>query len=441
MDDNKKIKNFTDLIAWQKGHVFVLDIYSITNKFPKEELYGLSSQIRRAAVSITSNLAEGFSRRSRKEKIQFYQVSVSSLTEVQNQLIIAKDLDYMKRDVFKELANTSIEIAKLINALISSIRKSTTTSYQLLATLIPFMSILSLASILFPHPIHAQDKTSLGVDPIKFEMDLVAEETKNEEIKVYNLNNLDQEYLVYYEKFEIVGEYGKLNFLEKEKKEIEIIFSESTVKIPANSSKIITANFYGEKTLPQGEYYYVIFIEPIPTASTTVGSGSFVTGKIGILSYINFVHSGEILGELVKSGQIVEFSVKNDWNFISPVEFTARVNNTGTLHYNAYGTIKIRDRKGDIVDTIVLDKTTVLPGTIRRLESQEDSPSWEFKYLFGKYNAEIEVKSEDGTVGLNSSISFYVIPIKLIINSLVVLVCLCSITIIAIRRTKRSQGT
>ena len=74
-----KIKSFTDLTAWKEGHKLVLLIYKLTKKFPKEESYGLTDQIRRCSVSITSNIAEGFSRKSQKEKLQFYHMSLGSL--------------------------------------------------------------------------------------------------------------------------------------------------------------------------------------------------------------------------------------------------------------------------------------------------------------------------------------------------------------------------
>lgn len=90
--DNPKIKNFTDLIAWQEAHKLVLLIYKITDQFPQKEIYALTSQMRRAAISVTSNIAEGFSRKSSKEKIQFYYMSTGSLAELQNQLIVSKDI-------------------------------------------------------------------------------------------------------------------------------------------------------------------------------------------------------------------------------------------------------------------------------------------------------------------------------------------------------------
>ena len=117
-----KIASFTDLIAWQKGHLLVLEIYKATNEFPSSERFGLTAQLNRAAISITSNIAEGFSRQTKADKIHFYHVALGSTTEVQNQTIIAKDLDYLSLDDFKKLDLLSIEVNKLLNGLIKSIR-------------------------------------------------------------------------------------------------------------------------------------------------------------------------------------------------------------------------------------------------------------------------------------------------------------------------------
>lgn len=118
-----KINDFTDLIVWQKAHRLVLLVYKSTRSFPKSEMYALIDQLRRAVVSITSNIAEGFSRHTLKEKIQFYYMASGSLTEVRNQLIIARDLDYITLKTFEELNNLSVEISKMIQGLISSLKK------------------------------------------------------------------------------------------------------------------------------------------------------------------------------------------------------------------------------------------------------------------------------------------------------------------------------
>lgn len=116
--ESRKIRSFTDLTTWQKGHLLVLEIYRITMNFPKEEIFGLTSQIRRAIVSFTSNIAEGFSRNSYKEKVQFYCMALGSLTEVQNQLLIARDLGFLPVLKFNELAQMTIDLNKMTNGLI-----------------------------------------------------------------------------------------------------------------------------------------------------------------------------------------------------------------------------------------------------------------------------------------------------------------------------------
>src|SRR3990167_5668279 len=95
MEKNGKLKSFTDLLVWQEGHKLVIFIYKITDAFPKSETYALISQMRRAAVSVTSNIAEGFSRISKKEKAQFYYVALGSLEELRNQIFIARDIKYI----------------------------------------------------------------------------------------------------------------------------------------------------------------------------------------------------------------------------------------------------------------------------------------------------------------------------------------------------------
>ena len=115
-----KIKSFTDLDTWKKGHKLVTIIYKKTKSFPREEIFGLVSQMRRCAVSVTSNIAEGFSRESYKDKIRFYYISKGSLTELQNQLLIARDVEYLTNEIFQEIALQSTEVNKLLNGLIKS---------------------------------------------------------------------------------------------------------------------------------------------------------------------------------------------------------------------------------------------------------------------------------------------------------------------------------
>jgi len=106
----EKIKNFQDLRIWQKSIEVVKDIYILTKKFPKEELYGLTSQMRRSAVSIPSNIAEGFRRYHNKEYKQFLYIALGSCAELETQIIIANELDYINETNKTEL----IEMIKYI---------------------------------------------------------------------------------------------------------------------------------------------------------------------------------------------------------------------------------------------------------------------------------------------------------------------------------------
>lgn len=94
----QKSRNFTDLIVWQKAHQLVPEVYKITKGFPGDENYGITSQFRRAAVSIPANIAEGFRRRGRNDKVRFLNVSEGSLEECKYYFIFAKDLEYIKEN-------------------------------------------------------------------------------------------------------------------------------------------------------------------------------------------------------------------------------------------------------------------------------------------------------------------------------------------------------
>jgi four helix bundle protein len=108
-----KSKSFTDLIVWQKAHQFVLEVYKLTKNFPKEEVFGLTSQFRRAAVSIPANIAEGYRKRGKNDKVRFFNISEGSLEECKYYLILSKDLEYINND---NLLNPAEEISKLLDA-------------------------------------------------------------------------------------------------------------------------------------------------------------------------------------------------------------------------------------------------------------------------------------------------------------------------------------
>ena len=114
-------KTFEDLIVWQKAHQFVLAVYRLTRTFPRSENYGLSSQFRRAAVSIAANIAEGFRKRGKADKLSFLNIAQGSLEESRYYLILARDLDY--GDV-SELRTVLVEVSKLLEVYSQAILNS-----------------------------------------------------------------------------------------------------------------------------------------------------------------------------------------------------------------------------------------------------------------------------------------------------------------------------
>lgn len=111
--ERPRAKTFRDLLVWRKAHEFVLEIYRLTSQFPREEIYGLALQMRRAAVSIPANIAEGFTRRGKTDKARFMNIAESSLEESRYYLILAEDLGYGK---IGERISLLEEASRLLNA-------------------------------------------------------------------------------------------------------------------------------------------------------------------------------------------------------------------------------------------------------------------------------------------------------------------------------------
>jgi four helix bundle protein len=118
-----KIKSYPDLEVWQKSRLLVSRIYVLTKTFPKDELYGLNSQLRRAAISVPSNIAEGKSRRSTKDYMRFLDIAYGSVAEVETQLYIAIDLGYTTEHKLSQLFEDYNEVGRMLNGLINSLEK------------------------------------------------------------------------------------------------------------------------------------------------------------------------------------------------------------------------------------------------------------------------------------------------------------------------------
>lgn len=117
------IRTYRDLLVWQKGIALVTLLYRATKDFPREEVYGLTSQMRRCAVSIPSNIAEGHGRSTRKEYLRYLEVALGSPRELQTQIIIASNLKFLGTDAHSRLDSSTLELERMLTSLQRSLRK------------------------------------------------------------------------------------------------------------------------------------------------------------------------------------------------------------------------------------------------------------------------------------------------------------------------------
>ncbi|HXD31189.1 MAG TPA: four helix bundle protein [Pyrinomonadaceae bacterium] len=120
------LKSYRDLLVWQRAMELVILVYRITAQFPKHEIYGLTSQLRRASVSIPSNIAEGYGRGSRKEYLQFLGIAQGSLKELETQAILAERLNYSTTAQIEKLLEDTDRLGKMLGGLIRSLKTETT---------------------------------------------------------------------------------------------------------------------------------------------------------------------------------------------------------------------------------------------------------------------------------------------------------------------------
>jgi four helix bundle protein len=117
-----QIKTYRDLLVWQKSMALVTEVYKLSKLFPDEETYGLTSQMRRCAVSIPSNIAEGYGRNSTSDYVRFLRVASASLYELQTQAEIALNLRYLKKSDFDKLYESSREIERMLSSLVRKLK-------------------------------------------------------------------------------------------------------------------------------------------------------------------------------------------------------------------------------------------------------------------------------------------------------------------------------
>ena len=119
------MKDFKELKVWEKAHALTLAVYESSRNFPREEIYGLTSQLRRAAVSVSANIAEGCGRRSDGEFVRFLQIARGSISEVEYHLLLARDLKFLMNQVHQDLEKKVIEVQRMLTSLVSAVEHKT----------------------------------------------------------------------------------------------------------------------------------------------------------------------------------------------------------------------------------------------------------------------------------------------------------------------------
>lgn len=120
----KKTSNFEDLQVWKSAHLFVLSVYKTTKSFPKEELFGLTSQFRRAAISVAANIVEGYKKRGVKDKLRFYNISEGSADECRYYTILSRDLEYISNEQYETLSAQILSVSKQLSAYTCAIERN-----------------------------------------------------------------------------------------------------------------------------------------------------------------------------------------------------------------------------------------------------------------------------------------------------------------------------
>jgi four helix bundle protein len=117
------MRNYRDLQVWKKAHDLTLELYRISQRFPREEIYGITGQLRRAAVSIGANLAEGYGRRTSTELARFVRIALGSASELDYHLLLSRDLGFMAADEFASASGALIEVRKMLTSFLNSVEE------------------------------------------------------------------------------------------------------------------------------------------------------------------------------------------------------------------------------------------------------------------------------------------------------------------------------
>jgi len=444
MENNRQqLKSFKDLQVWQKAADLASLIYKITENFPNSELYGLTSQMRRAAVSVSSNLAEGFKRSHKKEKLQFYNIAYGSTAELESQVEIALRLNFLNGEDCQKLNLSLIEIGKMIDGLVKS-TNGHTKSY-ILNPIFFLILLYSIFYILNPSTVAAAT-VGLGVNKNTFDLEILPGQTHKGELVVFNTSP-DVSLPV----------HVQLNLwdLREDTEDIEFITAEpalnatkwfklnsSDLIIEPDKSKELGFNITPPDDASPGTYLVMMRFQAVLPEHYFEEEGPRSIPELGVIFFIR-VPLITLEGNMTKyAAEIVSVEPKDaDRFFISRAKanvfedavktLIAKIKNTGIYYFKSSGYVEIKNAFGATVYKKEIGERYLLPNRTRSLEietlppppTRSENQSWfrnslnSIYYILysnsylGPYSATLtlSIPNEPPVV---STINFWVIPWK-----------------------------
>jgi len=388
MENNRQqLKSFKDLQVWQKAADLASLIYKITENFPNSELYGLTSQMRRAAVSVSSNLAEGFKRSHKKEKLQFYNIAYGSTAELESQVEIALRLNFLNGEDCQKLNLSLIEIGKMIDGLVKS-TNGHTKSY-ILNPIFFLILLYSIFYILNPSTVAAAT-VGLGVNKNTFDLEILPGQTHKGELVVFNTSP-DVSLPV----------HVQLNLwdLREDTEDIEFITAEpalnatkwfklnsSDLIIEPDKSKELGFNITPPDDASPGTYLVMMRFQAVLPEHYFEEEGPRTIPELGVLFFIKIPLLTLEGGKQDYAAEIVsiESSEREGISLIGRARanvfddaikiLVAKIKNTGIYHFKASGFLEIKNIFGITVYKTELGKRYLLPNRTRSLNIETLPP-------------------------------------------------------------------
>lgn len=437
------IKSFRDLVVWQRAADLATSIYRETEKFPKSEVYGLTNQMRRSVVSVSSNIAEGFKRTSKKEKIQFYTIAYGSLSELESQVEISRNLKYLQEDTYICTLDSIIQGSKMLDSLIRSTERNFPRMYVILF----FAFLYSIFNILYSSPTEAAE-IGLGVTKNTFDLEILPGDFYGGDIVVFNKSNelslpLHIELSMWNLKedsddYEFVAAEPALNAA----KWFTFPEGQDLILDPGRSRHIVFRVDVPKEAAP-GSYFVMMRFQTVLPEHYFEKEGPRFIPELGVLFFIKVplfgldraggLYGAEILAFESKDGKPVPLlsrivSEARAAVFEDIVKtFTSKIRNTGLYHFKASGYVEIKNVLGMTVAKEDLPPRYLLPNRNRAFETPvitEQESFWKRNSYIGPYTATLVLNIPESDTPVTMREQFWVFPFKTMSAALFGLVAL-----------------